>query len=124
MTVIGGSVQVGPGVIFRGNVSIQPGANVIAPHGHTHVPIPSAVPSSSSMGRREQDGVVFAKAANSICMQAGVRKPNTEMDVSESITSMSANDSGAIVVSGESVSLYNSGKKIHQLTDKDFQESV
>ena len=123
MTTIGGSVYIGPGTVFRTHVAIQPGAQVVAHHGNIKVPIPVAVPTTpvSTHDIAKQGSVIFAKPANTTCTQAGVRKPAWVLETDETVVSMSVNNSGFVVVSGKTVTLYNSvHEKLHNLRDRDF----
>ena len=127
MTVIGGSVNIGKGVVFRSHVVIQPGANVVGHGGNTNVPIPVAVPaaSESSTGCGQgggTTGVVFAKSANIMCKQAGTCEPVRVLETDKKVTSMAVNETGDLVVSGKNILiLYNSKhEKQRQQSDRDI----
>ena len=126
MTLIGGGegvVTIGQGVVFGGNVAIQPRAKVIAQHGTTSVPIPVAVPSVDSTGGHGQSildrvqqlqvgGVQFTSPASVLCRQAGVREPGRVLETAGSVDSIAVSSAGEVVVSGdESLTLYNSQYK-------------
>ena len=109
----GGVVNIGPGVVFRSHVGIQPGANVISQFGTNAVPVPVAVPPSDGRGQqsggRGQDsgGVIFAKSASTPCKQAGIREPVKILKTECSVYSIAVSEDGAMVISGKTLVLYN-----------------
>lgn len=94
-----GVVNLGPNVVFRGHVSIQPGATVMTPQGP--VPSPVAVPphtTGQAAGGQSQGGVMFAKSASTPCKRAGVNAPVHVFEEVKEPKSIAVGRNGEIVV--------------------------
>lgn len=119
----GGVVKIGSGVMFGGNVAIQPGATVITDQGP--IPSPVAVPQASELSQTssfQRDGVTFAKSASAPCSKRVVNSPVAILEDIKDPKSIAVSRNGEIVVAGGSkgkIMIFN--EKFKKLLEKKIQ---
>ncbi len=126
VVVIGnkGVVNLGPNVVFRGHVAIQPGATVMTHQGP--VPSPVAVPpggaSGQAGGSQSQEGIVFAKSASTPCKRAGVNIPVHVIEDIKEPKRIAVGRNGEIVVATSKGKFMVFNEKYEKMIEKEMKE--
>lgn len=120
----GGVINIGPSVLFRGHVAIQPGATVMTNQGPVSAPV--AVPESSDISQTsssQKNGVMFAKSASAPCKKAVANTPVGILEDIKDPKSIAVSKNGEIVVAGGSkgrIMVYS--EKFEKLLEKKIKE--